>query len=154
MLRVKQQMTPQECTDLLKKGKRGVLAVLGDEDYPYTIPMDYFYDEAAKKLYFHSAKKGHKLDAMKRHDKVSFCVLDEGYLEDGDWAYHFHSVVVFGRLHIVDEPEEKEAILWKLGLKYYPDKEAVEEEIHADGHAVLCLALYVEHISGKAVHEK
>lgn len=154
MLRGRQQMTSEECIDLLKKGKRGVLAVLGDEDYPYTVPMDYFYDEDTKKLYFHSAKKGHKLDAIKMHDKVSFCVLDEGYLEDGDWAYHFHSVVVFGRLHIVDVQEEKEEILWKLGLKYYPDRVSVEEEIRADAHAVLCLALSAEHISGKAVYEK
>lgn len=154
MRRCRQQMTSEECIDLLEKGKRGVLAVLGDEDYPYTVPMDYFYDTAAGQLYFHSAKKGHKLDAVQKHDKVSFCVLDEGYRENGDWAYHFHSVVVFGRLHIADTPEKNEAILRKLGLKYFPDAEYVEKELRKNGKNAQCLILSAEHISGKTVYEK
>lgn len=154
MRRNKQQMTMAECVALLKKGKRGVLAVLGDESYPYTIPMNYYYDEVTSQIYFHSAKKGHKMDAVKGHEKVSFCVLDEGYREEGDWAYHFRSVIAFGRIHIVDREEEKEAILRKLGLKYYPDAESVENEIRADGPAAQCMVLSVEHLSGKAVYEK
>lgn len=154
MRRFKQQMSSEECADLLKKGKRGVLAVLGDEDYPYTIPLDYFYDEAAGQIYFHSAKEGHKLDAIGKHDKVSFCVLDEGYRESGAWWYRFRSVVVFGRLYKADKPEDTDDILRKLGRKYFPDTEYAEKEISKGRNNVQCLILSVEHISGKKVREK
>ena len=41
--------------ELLRKGKRGVLAVSGDNGYPYAIPINFYFDESAMKIYFHSA---------------------------------------------------------------------------------------------------
>ena len=76
MRRIRQQATEEECLEILKSAKRGVLAVHGDDDYPYTVPMDFVYEDGC--LYFHAAKSGHKLDAVRRNDKVSFCVLSDG----------------------------------------------------------------------------
>ena len=86
MRRYKQQISEEECLRILKEQPRGVLSVLGDDDYPYGVPMDHWYRGENGKLYFHCAKTGHKLDAVRRHDKVSYCVHDEGYRREGEWA--------------------------------------------------------------------
>ena len=80
--------------------------MLGDDGYPYTIPLDFFYDEGDGKIYFHGAKEGHKLDAIEKCDKVSFCVMDSGFKKEGDWALNITSVVVFGRLKKVEDAEK------------------------------------------------
>ena len=86
MRRFKQQISTEECIQILKEQPRGVLSVLGDDDYPYGIPLDHWYCEENGKLYFHCAKTGHKLDAVRKHDKVSYCVYDQGFRKEGDWA--------------------------------------------------------------------
>ena len=85
VVRTKQKLSEAECIDLLKSEVRGVLAVLGDEAYPYAVPTNFWYNAEDGKLYFHSGKRGHKIDAIKRHDKASFCVYDSGIRKDGDW---------------------------------------------------------------------
>ncbi|MBR1931120.1 MAG: pyridoxamine 5'-phosphate oxidase family protein [Lachnospiraceae bacterium] len=153
MRRFRQQLSEEECIAILKKEPRGVLAVLGDEDYPYTVPIDFYYDETDGRIYFHGAKEGHKVDAVRKHDKVSFCVFDEGFRKEGDWALNIKSVVVFGRLHIVEDYDRTIEIARNLGLKYYPDAESVEEEIRKAADRVMCLALTPEHMTGKLVNE-
>ena len=102
MRRFKQQISEEECVQILKEQPRGVLSMLGDDDYPYGIPLDHWYCEENGKLYFHCAKTGYKLDAVRKHDKVSYCVMDEGYRKGGEWALNINSVVVFGRIRIVE----------------------------------------------------
>lgn len=152
MRRFKQALDKESCEKILKEEPRGVLAVLGDEGYPYTVPLDFVYDEG--KIYFHCAKEGHKMDALKKCEKVSFCVMDKGFLKEGDWALNIRSVVVFGRIR---ELWDKDVILEKvrkLGLKYYPTAESVEEEIKRSIHALSCLELSIEHMTGKQINEK
>ena len=151
MRRYKQQMSEEKCVDLLEKGKRGVLAVLGDEDYPYTVPLDYVYQDGH--IFFHCAKEGHKLDAIRKHDKVSFCVLSEGKKEDNDWWYHFSSIVVFGRISEVADEEEKDQLLRLLGRKYFPSEEYLDKEMVSASNAEV-LDLEIEHMNGKNVREK
>ena len=85
MMRKKQELTQEECISLLKSEMRGVLSVLGDDDYPYGMPLTHYYCEEDGKLYFHGGKKGHKIDAMKRHSKASFCVYVGVFHREGDW---------------------------------------------------------------------
>lgn len=153
MRRFRQQLTDAQCAEVLRTAPRGVLAVAGDDGYPYALPLDFFFDEESGRLYFHCAREGHKLDAIRRCDKVSFCVMDEGYRREGEWALNIRSVIVFGRMHVVEDREKALGMVRRLGLKYYPSAEDVEEEIHKDGHRVLCLELVPEHISGKIVNE-
>lgn len=94
MRRFKQQITDAECIEILKNEKRGVLSVLGDDGYPYGLPVSHWYNEGDGRIYFHGAKSGHKLDAIKACDKVSFCVMDKGYTEGDDWALNIKSVIV------------------------------------------------------------
>ena len=152
MRRFRQQLPEEECLALLETQPRGVLAVLGDEDYPYAVPVDFLYRDG--KLYFHGAREGHKLDAVRRHDKVSLCVTDEGYRREGDWALTFRSVIVFGRIRPMayDEPGIEE-LLRALGNKYNPDPADVEKEIRGHIHRVQMLELTIEHMTGKLVNE-
>lgn len=152
MRRFKQQMTDEDCIAILKSAPRGVLAVLGDGGYPYTVPLDFVYDDG--KIYFHCAKEGHKLDAIRACDKVSFCVLGEGVKEPDSWWYHFESVICFGRMHIVEDPVRKNAFLRLLGAKYFPQDYDIDADMAQDGPNAFILELQIEHMSGKRVREK
>lgn len=152
MRRSKQQLSREVCVDILQNEPRGVLAVLGDEGYPYTVPLDFVYEDGV--IYFHCAKSGHKLDAVRGCDKASFCVIDKGEKSGEDWSYFFNSVVCFGRVKILSEKKDiiKKAAL--LGKKYYPDQSEAEQEALKFADKMYILALSVEHMSGKRVHEK
>lgn len=153
MLRAKQQLTQAECVEILKTEKRGVLSVLGDGGYPYGIPLNHYYNEADGKLYFHSGRLGHKLDALRGCDKVSFCVLDQGRREDGDWALHFRSVIVFGRVTFIEDRETVYAIAARLSRKFTDDEAYIAEELRRSGPATCMFALTPEQITGKRVKE-
>ena len=151
--RKKQALSMDKIIDILETEKRGVLSVLGDDGYPYGMPMNYWYNKENGYIYFHSGKKGHKIDAMTANNKVSFCVYDAGSKKDGEWALHINSVIVFGKVYVVEDFEESMDICKKLSLKYTPDMEYIEEEIRKFGNATLCYELRPEHITGKGVNE-
>lgn len=151
MRRFKQQISQQECIDVLTKAPRGVLTVHGEDGYPYAFPMNYIYLNG--KIYFHCGKTGHKLDALAANNKVSFCVMDEGYRKTGEWALNINSIVIFGRIHKIDAASETEEISRRLGLKYFPTPESVEEEIRKAIAHVQILELTIDHMTGKLVNE-
>lgn len=146
-------LSREDCISLLKNEPRGVLSVLGDDGYPYGMPMNHWYCEEDGKLYFHSGKTGHKIDAIKKHDKASFCVYDEGYQKENEWALNIRSVVVFGRIEILEDQAQALEITRKLSYKYTDDAAYIEHEIQYFGHEVLVFALVPEHITGKLVNE-
>ncbi len=152
MRRFKQELSAEECSQILRTEPRGVLAVIGDGGYPYTVPLDFVY--ADEKLFFHSAVEGHKVDAVLRDPKASFCVLRQRELSDDGWSYFFDSVVVFGRVTAVDNEEERTHRLRMLGLKYNPSAADVENDVRKNIKRTLMLQLEIEHMSGKRVHEK
>lgn len=155
MRRFKQQISKEECIRILMEQPRGVLSMLGDNDYPYGIPLDHWYCEENGKLYFHCAKVGHKLDAVRNHDKVSYCVMDQGFRKDGDWALNINSVVAFGRIRIVDDAEDelKRKIATGLCRKFTDDEAFLQKELtHALSRAAF-MELSPEHITGKLVNE-
>ena len=153
MRRFKQQIPDEECIEVLKNEPRGVLSVLGEEGYPYGIPMDHWYSEADGKLYFHCAKEGHKLDAVNNCDKVSYCVMDQGYRKEGEWALNIRSVIIFGRMHIVEDTEKKREICTNLCRKFTDDEAYLEKELKNAFPRVCCLELVPEHMTGKLVNE-
>ena len=153
LVRKKKQIPKEECIRILQDEPRGVLSVLGDNDYPYGMPMNHFYNEEDGKIYFHCGKMGHRLDALKKHDKVSFCVYDEGYRQDGEWALNIKSVVVFGRMKVVNNLEKVVYISDKLSRKFTGDDAYIKEEIEKYASQTLLLELTPEHICGKLVTE-
>jgi len=153
MNRKKQELPKEACIEILKNEPRGVLSVLGDDDYPYGVPMNQFYCEEDGKLYFHGSMKGHKIDAMKRHDKASFCVWDSGFRRDGEWALNIRSVIVFGRIEFIEDRDTVYEISRRLSSKFTDDREYIEREIQRSGPKTLLFALVPEHITGKLVNE-
>jgi hypothetical protein len=153
MRRYKQELSREECVEILKNEPRGILSVLGDDGYPYGIPMSHWYNEKDGKIYFHGAKAGHKIDAIQNCDKVSFCVYDQGYRNEGEWALNIRSVTVFGRIRKVEDPEKMWEICSNLGRKFTDDEAYLEKELTTYISKVLCLELTPEHMTGKKVKE-
>ena len=153
MLRKKQQLSQEECDEILKKELRGVLSVLGDDGYPYGMPLNHYYCEQDGKLYFHSGKRGHKIDALKRHDKASFCVYDKGFRKDGEWALNIKSVIVFGRIEFITDRDTIYRVSAELSRKFTDDEAYIAHEIEHSGPGTAMFALIPEHMTGKIVNE-
>ena len=151
LTRKKQQLSDEECREILKQELRGVLAVNGDGGYPYALPINFYFDEAARRIYFHSGRVGHKLDAIAKSDKVSFCVYDKGYHKDGHWSLNIRSVIVFGRIYTVDDWSEE--LMVSFCKRFTEDSGYIYDEIgrFKDNTALLCLD--IEHMTGKLVNE-
>ena len=153
MRRFKQQISHEECVKILTEEKRGVLSVNGDDGYPYGVPINFWYDSDADRIYFHCAKAGHKLDAMTRDDKVCFTVYNSGFQKE-DWSYYVTSVIVFGRARVMTDESKMREKIKKFGMKYYPTESEVDEEIRKDFPRVNMVEITIEHMTGKLVHEK
>lgn len=153
LIRKNKELPREECIELLRREKRGVLCVLGDGGYPYGMPMDHFYNDADGRLYFHCGRIGHRLDALRACDKVSFCCMDAGTPVDGGWALQVRSVIAFGRMEIIDDYEQVCDIAARLSRKFTSDEDYIAEEIHRSGKGTLLLAMTIEHLCGKIVTE-
>ena len=153
IVRKKNALAEDECIEILKTELRGVLSVIGDGGYPYGLPINYYYNEEVGHICFHSGKSGHKIDSIANCDKVSFCVYDGGYREEGDWALNIRSVIVFGKIRVIDDYDKAMNICRKLSYKFTSDSEYIEKEIASFGKNTLCLELIPEHITGKKIKE-
>lgn len=152
--RKNKQISTEECIEILNKETRGVLSVLGEDDYPYGMPMNHWYNEDDGEIYFHCGKSGHRLDALRKCNKVSFCTYDQGYREEGEWAYKVKSVIVFGKMEIIDDMDTIVDITTKLSHKFTQDEAYIQGEIDKYAAATLLLRLTPEHICGKIVAEE
>ena len=153
IVRIKRKIPQEDCIRILEEELRGVLSVIGDEGYPYGMPLNHYYNKEDGKLYFHSGKKGHRTDAMRRHDKASFCVYDSGFQKEGEWALNIKSVIVFGRIEFIEDQETINRIAEKLSRKFTDDDDYIQTEIERSGPGTLMFALVPDHISGKIVNE-
>ena len=153
MRRKNQALSGEECIRILTEELRGVLSVNGDDGYPYGTPIDHWYNAEDGKIYFHSGKIGHRVDAMKADPRASFCVYDSGFRREGEWALNISSVIVFGRLEVVEDQEEAIRIARQLSYKFTDDEEFIEGTIRDAGPYTLVFALVPEHMTGKIVNE-
>lgn len=151
LTRKKQALSLDECKEILKNEVRGVLAVNGDEGYPYALPINFYFDEDNNKLYFHSGRGGHKLDSLTRNEKVSFCVYDKGYHKDGHWSLNIRSVILFGRIHTVDNWNDE--LMTDFCKRFTDDTEYISKEIESFKSKTVILVLEIEHMTGKLVNE-
>lgn len=152
MRRKKQLLSREESVAILQKMTSGVLAVAGDDDYPYAVPVSYAYCD--NKLYFHSALQGHKVDALARNPKVSFCVIEQDCVVPEEFTTYFRSVIAFGRARILNHPAEKRAALEKLGKRYSPgDPAKLEAEMAKGFDHLLMVEIEIEHLTGKEAIE-
>ena len=127
-----------------------------DNGEVYIVPLNFGWEETASGFvfYFHSAKEGHKIDSLKACDKACFTALGEPEKEPGDWWYHVKSVICFGRLREVTDPQTHDEKLRKFGGKYFPGVDLLEEEMRHSAHRAALLELTIEHCTGKRIQEK
>ena len=149
--RKKQKLSEAQCKEILKQELRGVLAVNGEDGYPYALPINFYYDEANDKIYFHSGKIGHKMDAIASNDKVSFCVYDKGYHKDGHWSLNIKSVIVFGRIRMVEDWSDE--LMVEFCKRFTDDMEYIGNELEQFKNNTAVLCLEIQHMTGKLVNE-
>ena len=145
--RAKQQLDENEAKEILARGQTGILAVLGDEGYPYTVPLNYAYEEGT--IYFHCARSGHKLDAIRSCEKVSFCVIDRDDVSVEELATNYVSVVAFGEAEILEDEREIFHAAELIGKKVGGGESQVRKEIEKEWNALCCVAIRIEHMTGK-----
>ena len=152
MRRFRQQLSDDESVGILKKATSGTLALLGDNGYPYAVPISYVYAEG--KLYFHSALSGHKVDAIRNCDKASFCVIEQDNIHPKEFTTYFRSVIAFGRIHILEDDVEKLSAARLLSERYNPgDDEGFQKELEKGFACMLAIRFDIEHLTGKEAIE-
>ena len=152
MRRKRQQLTEEKSIGILQKSTAGTLALLGDNGYPYAVPISYVYADG--KLYFHSALSGHKIDAIRNSDKASFCVIDQDEVHPEKYTTYFRSVIAFGRIHIIEDEQEKLATARLLGDRYNPNQEeALQKEMEKGLSRMVMIRFDIEHLTGKQAIE-
>ena len=149
MRRKKQLLSNKENIELLEKGTSGVLALLGDNEYPYAVPVSYVYDNS--RIYFHGAKAGHKIDAIRKCSKASFCVIARDEIFPEKYTTIFKSVIVFGKIRILEDENEMREAVERLAVKYHPTDsiENRNQDITREWKALCMMELSVEHMTGK-----
>ena len=152
MRRKRQQLSEGESIEILQKTTAGTLALLGDNDYPYAVPISYVYYDG--KLYFHSALSGHKVDAIRQCDKASFCVIEQDDVQPEKYTTFFRSVIAFGRIHIIEDETEKLEMARMLGNRYNPNNdESLQKELESGLSRMLMIRFDIEHMTGKEAIE-
>lgn len=155
MRRKNQQVSTDDCKKILATEKRGAFSVIGENGYPYTVPIDFYYDESDNKIYFHSAKEGHKVDAIEKCDKVCFTTWNQGFKKEGCWEWNATSVVAFGKAEKITDENVIDDRLRKLAAKYYPTVKEIDDEMNSPSRMrVQLFAINIQHMSGKLVNEK
>ncbi len=154
--RKKQELDRIACERLLLIERRGALGMEGSSGYPYVIPINYLYcsENGSSAVYFHSAKEGHKVDALASNPKVCFTVWNKGTQEEGDWSYFVDSVICFGEAMIVEDEQERLEYTKKFAMKYFDNEEEVDADLEQNLPRMLLYRIDVQHMCGKHVHER
>lgn len=147
-------ISDRNAREVLLRGRRGILAVNGDDGYPLALPVNYVFDANANHIYFHGAKAGHKVDSLRRDDRVCFTVIGEDIRVEGEWAPYVRSTVVFGRCHLVGDRDLTVEKVRELALKYYPDPAEAEAEVAKGAAAAQLYQVDIEHLCGKQIQER
>ncbi|MEI0486937.1 pyridoxamine 5'-phosphate oxidase family protein [Brachyspira intermedia] len=153
MRRKKQLLSNEETIAILEKCTSGVLAILGDDNYPYAVPLSYAYYD--NRIVFHSARNGYKLDAIRNNNKASFCVIEKDDIKPEEYTTYYRSVIAFGKVFIIEDEDKKREAIEKLSIKYHPydKKENRDYAIDREYNALCMIELCIEYMTGKEAIE-
>ena len=152
--KVKNELSPERTKEILKKAPRGVLAINGDDGYPYGLPLNYFYDEEKESFYFHGTKTGYKIDCINKNPKACFTVILEEEISEDGWSKNTASVVAYGLVEEIEDQDFARDAMIKLAKKYYPNMELVDENMAASFKNTKMLAFHIAYMTGKRVNER
>lgn len=152
MRRFKQLLPQETAREILDRNTSGTLALLGDDDYPYAVPISYVFADG--KLYFHSATTGHKVDAIRQNEKASFCVIDQDQVVPEKYTTYFRSVIAFGKVRFIENVEEMRRIATILARKYSADfEDGISKEINSSINRMAIIEMKIEHMTAKEAIE-
>ena len=151
--RKKQALSREECIEILKSEKRGVLSVITEDSYPYSMPMNHYYCEDDGYIYFHCGKKGHRTQCLELCNKASFCLTDKGTEKEGHWSLDFRSVIVFGRVYFCEDREKIASVCRLLSEKFTSDTDYIDNETSVFLKDTAMFYIVPENITGKRVNE-
>lgn len=149
MRRSTQQIPAEEVDQVLNANTAAVLALQGDEAYPYAVPVSYAYDAEAARIIIHGAAVGHKMDAIAANPCVSLCVIDQDDIAPEKFTTDYRSVIVFGTARILEDAEEKRAALMAVAVKYTPDEAACAAEVEKTLERTGIIEIAIDHVTGK-----
>ena len=154
MRRIKQELSLEEAKSLLMKNKRGVISFNGEDGYPYSIPINFLYDEEENKIYFHGAKSGYKIDCIKKNNKTCFVTYGDQELSENGWSYYLKSLVAFGEIEIIEDRDLAAKKLIELASRYYPSMSEINGTMERSFKNALVYSLNIQHMTCKRAHEK
>ena len=145
--RNRQRLSDEVCSEILQNATSGVLSLIGEDGYPYAVPLSYVWKNG--KFYFHMATKGEKIDAIRHCNRTSFCVIFKDEVVPSRYTTRYQSVVSFGTIRIVSESaEQMQALRW-FAEKYSPGESGFDKEVEeARGHLIVA-CMDVELMTGK-----
>lgn len=155
MRRSKQQLSAEAINAVIARGTSGVLALFGEDGYPYAVPLSYVYEKENRRFLFHASTRGHKIEAMRHCTKASFCIVDQDHVVPEEYTTYFRSVIAFGTLRFITEEAEKRATIEALAKHYAPDntEERMEQSISGSWKALQMIELKIERMTGKQALE-
>ncbi len=156
MRRFKQILSEEDCLEILERGTHGVMAIMADDDYPYAVPINYYYNPELNRIYFHGANKGMRWDYMMEQPKVSFCVVDMDQNDPENYSTNFRSAICYGNARVVTEEEEYYKALTDLTTKFVKgvhNAEEIARQIDIERAQCGVTAIDVEFITGKEAIE-
>lgn len=151
MRRFKQILDEGSSKEILRAATNGVLSLVDRDGEPYGVPLSFVYD-GDRRIYFHSAVMGHKIECIEHDSRCSFCVVDRDMIVPEEFTTYFRSVIVEGAIHAVATREEKLEGLALLCEKYSPGVDSAAEIAKCIGH-VTVLRLDIDSFTGKEAIE-
>lgn len=147
------KLSDEATFELLKKGEHGILALNGDDGYPYAVPITYSYFDNC--IYFHSANHGYKIDILKMNPKACFSVIINVEVMPSKFSAKFESVIVKGDISFVEDKNEKNRALEFLVDHYSSEyKEIGMKFINGPfGEKTTVFKMTIKEISGKGKYD-
>ena len=152
--RIKQIIPLEECFRMLEEELRGVLSINGEDGYPYGLPLNHYFVKEENRLYFHSGNFGYKIDCLKKDNKCSYNVIKKSGRNDDGWSLYFKSVIVFGKIHFLEDKKEIERISRELSHKFTSDEAYIDYEVNKSLDKTAMFYIEIEHITGKTINER
>ncbi len=149
MRRRDRELAVPEAWELLRRAEWGVLSTLGEDGWPYGVPVNHVVVEGC--IYIHCAQVGHKLENLAFESKVSYCTVASSEVQPAELSTDFESAVVFGRAELVAEDAEKRQALEALLARFAPQHPAEgAEAMRKEYGRTAVIRIAPEHVTGKA----
>ncbi len=142
------EVSAEKAFEILESGDYGFLSTVSADGSPYCVALSHILMENA--IYFHCAKEGHKIDNIRRDNRVCYTVVGKTKVIQAKFTTEYESAVVFGRAEVIDDKQEKLSAMLKICEKYSPEFIDKAEDIILKAMDKLLIGkITVEHITGK-----